>query len=491
MNTPERIIAWLDQRSKLALTATGLVLVIVIGVVDRFTPAEMIFAIFYLVPILFVTWFAGKRAGVFIAVASGVTWLVVDLLLATPGWKPFIPYWNALSGLVVFLAVVTLLSAVKAMNKGLEGKVDQRTTELKASIQEHQRTGDRLRTSEERFRQLAEGINEVFWMTDSKNSKVIYVSPAYEVVWGRTCASWYDAPHSRLEAVHPEDRERVLLAIAKGQFTEGYDEEYRIVRPDGAIRWVHDRAFPIYDKTGEVYRLAGIAEDVTQRRRLERKVLEISDQEQRRIGRDLHDGLCQHLTATMFASRILEEELAKQLSPQAAQAGQIAEFINRAIAQARDVARGLDPVKVAANGLMSALEELAATVRTMQRVNCVFRSDAPVLLDDDAAAIHLYRIAQEAVNNAVKHARPTHIEISLDGSDKNITLTIKDDGVGVPMILRKGDGMGLQTMHYRSRVIGASLDVRRDTEGGTVVTCALPKHLAARTTKEENEPQHE
>jgi PAS domain S-box-containing protein len=485
------IVDWLERRSKVSLTATGLVLVVLIGAVDRVTPAEMIFAIFYLIPITFVTWFAGRNAGLLIAFASGITWLVVNLLLAAPAWKPFIPYWNALSGLVVFLGVVLLLSAVKTLNEGLEGKVEQRTRELRTSVTEHQQTEDRLRASEERFRQLAEGINEVFWMTDIESGQVIYVSPAYEVVWGRARASWHESPRSRIEAIHPEDRARVTQATADKRSKEGYDEEYRIVRPDGAVRWVHDRAFPIFDKAGQVYRLAGIAEDITHRKRLERKVLEVSDQEQRRIGRDLHDGLCQHLTATMFASKILEEELATQSSPQAAQAGQIAEFINRAISQARDVARGLDPVKVATNGLMSALEELAATVRTMQRVDCVFRSDAPVLIDDDTTAIHLYRIAQEAINNAVRHAQPKHIEIGLDGSDEKITLTIRDDGVGFPPAARKRDGMGLQSMNYRARAIGATLDIRQGPAGGTIVTCALPKNLVTRPPKNEIENEHE
>jgi len=109
------IIDWLKRRSKVTLTAAGLILVVLIGAVDRLTPAEMLFVNFYLVIILFVTWFAGRRAGVFIAVVSGITWLVVNLLQATPGWRPFIPYWNALSGLVVFLGVVFLLSTVKAL----------------------------------------------------------------------------------------------------------------------------------------------------------------------------------------------------------------------------------------------------------------------------------------------------------------------------------------------------------------------------------------
>src|SRR5205085_12354137 len=96
-----RMASWLKRRSRAALTVAGLAMVIAIGAVDRLTPVEMIFAIFYLLPILFVTWFAGRTAGIVLAVASGITWLIVNLMVETPGWKPFIPYWNAISAMVV------------------------------------------------------------------------------------------------------------------------------------------------------------------------------------------------------------------------------------------------------------------------------------------------------------------------------------------------------------------------------------------------------
>ena len=478
------VLNWLQRRSKFSVTVGGLVYVAVVGAVDRLTPAAMLFAIFYLPAILVVTWFAGRPAGTLIAMASALAWLIVDQLLAVPGSPAFIPYWNALSGLAVFLAVVFLLSAVKALNTRLEGRVEQRTRQLKEEVENHTRTEHLLRASEERFRQMAEGINDVFWMMDVERSQVLYVSPAYEQVWGRTCASLYSTPGSKLDAIHPEERDRVLQTVASGQFNLAYDEEFRIVRPDGAIRWIHERAFPIYDKSGAVYRVAGIAEDVTSRKRLEKQILEVSDQEQRRIGQDLHDGLCQHLTATLFASKILAEELTQKSPPATAQARQIAEFIDRAISQARNVARGLDPVKVATNGLMSALEELAATVQSLQRVPCVFRSDTPVLIDDHAAAIHLYRIAQEAVNNAVKHAKPTQIEIGLDSVEDQFILTIKDDGVGSRESPSRRDGMGLHTMNYRANMIVASLQVRRSPKSGTTVTCALPKRLVMNSSVE-------
>jgi PAS domain S-box-containing protein len=477
------LVNWLKRRSRFSLIAGGLVYVALIGTVDSLTPAALLFAIFYLPAIMLVTWFAGRAAGNLIATASAAAWLIVGQMLAAPGSPAFIPYWNAISGLVVFLAVVYLLSALKALNERLEERVEQRTRELKAEVENHKRTEELLRASEERFRQMAEGINDVFWMMNIECTQVLYVSPAYEQIWGRTCASLYAAPNSKLEAVHSEEHEPMVLAMAKERFSKGYDAQYRIFRPDGAVRWIHERAFPIYDKEGAVYRVAGIAEDVTSRKELERKVLEVSDQEQRRIGQDLHDGLCQHLTATMFAGKILEEELAQKGLPQATQARQITSFVDRAISQARDVARGLDPVKVAQNGLTSALEELAATIQNMHRIRCVFQSHGPVFVDNNAAAIHLYRIAQEAVSNSVKHARPSHIEIDLDTVEDRLVLSVQDDGIGWYEPSNQSNGMGFHTMNYRASMIGAQLQIRRAGDKGTVVTCSVPRVAVVHTIK--------
>jgi PAS domain S-box-containing protein len=123
-----------------------------------------------------------------------------------------------------------------------------------------------LRESQERFRQLAENIREVFWLTDPAKMQMLYISPGYEEIWGRTCESLYAEPKSWLDAIHPGDRARVLEAALTKQVLGTYDEEYRIVRPDGSIRWIRDRAFPIRDQAGTVYRLAGVADDITERR---------------------------------------------------------------------------------------------------------------------------------------------------------------------------------------------------------------------------------
>jgi PAS domain S-box-containing protein len=141
-------------------------------------------------------------------------------------------------------------------------------------ITERKRVEQILSESEERFRQLAENIHEVFWMTDVRKTQMIYVSPGYEAIWGRSCQSLYDSPRNWVEAIHPEDREGILNAALTKQISGHYDETYRIVRPDGSLRWVQDRAYPIRDDMGEVYRVVGIAEDITNRKQAEEAVRE-------------------------------------------------------------------------------------------------------------------------------------------------------------------------------------------------------------------------
>jgi two-component system cell cycle sensor histidine kinase/response regulator CckA len=161
-------------------------------------------------------------------------------------------------------------AALHKTNEGLESRIAERTAALaaanaalRAEIEERKRADQRLRESEERFRQLAENISEVLWMRDPVNSQVLYVSSAYETLWGRSRQSLYASPQSWLKAVHPEDYERVRQAVQARQAGGAYDQEYRIVRPDGAIRWVRDRAFPVRDAIGQPDRVVGVAQDVT------------------------------------------------------------------------------------------------------------------------------------------------------------------------------------------------------------------------------------
>jgi two-component system, LuxR family, sensor kinase FixL len=218
---------------------------------------------------------------------------------------------------------------------------------------------------------------------------------------------------------------------------------------------------------------AGIVRDLTDRKRMERQVLEISDREQRRIGQDLHDGLGQQLAGIGFLSKSLEQRLIKQRASEADDAKQIAYLVSEAIAQARGMAHGLHPVDMSATGLMSALQELALTVQHTFRIECSFTCDQPVLVSDAAVATHLYRIAQEAANNAIKHGNAQHVSIVLNRNRDTITVSIRDNGTGFPEVLPEKKGMGLQTMRYRAALVGATLSILKVPSGGTRVDCSL------------------
>ena len=159
-------------------------------------------------------------------------------------------------------------------------------------ITESKQAEEALRKSEERFRQLAENIDEVFSLTDAKTKSLIYVSAAYEVVWGRTCESLYKEPASFLDAIHPDDRRAVLEWLCSRTYTP-HEIEYRILRPDGSVRWISDRSFPIRDRAGKIYRCARIARDISQHKHAEEelhklsgRLLRLQDEANRRIARD-------------------------------------------------------------------------------------------------------------------------------------------------------------------------------------------------------------
>lgn len=144
------------------------------------------------------------------------------------------------------------------------------------NISDRKRAEKALKESEERFRQLTETINEVFWLTSADKFEPIYISPAYKTIWGRSCESWYEKPDSWMDAVHPEEREKVAKASKALETAGDFDEEFRIIRPDGEVRWIRDRAFPVEDDEGKIYRIAGLAEDITERKEMENRLREIS-----------------------------------------------------------------------------------------------------------------------------------------------------------------------------------------------------------------------
>ncbi len=218
-----------------------------------------------------------------------------------------------------------------------------------------------------------------------------------------------------------------------------------------------------------------VAVNVTDRRRLERQILEISDREQANIGQELHDGLCQQLVSMAFDANALKADLSGQGSIQARAAERIADLLDLAITEARQLARGLFPIRLQAEGLPPALEELARTTRERTGVECRFESDSIPSIEGKVAATHLYRIAQEAVFNAVRHSRAKAIWLRLSGSGGQLSLEIEDDGVGLPQAAqRNAGGMGLHIMDYRARAIGGRISLSQGANVGTRVCCCVP-----------------
>jgi signal transduction histidine kinase len=230
-------------------------------------------------------------------------------------------------------------------------------------------------------------------------------------------------------------------------------------------------------------RTAALNKEIQERRLLEKEVLEISEREKRQIGHDLHDSLGQHLTATAFAGQVLNEQLENESLPEPASARHLVKLIEEAIILTRTFARGLHPVELEAEGLMDGFQALSRNISERFKVACEFECREPVLFHDAANSTHLYRIAQEAITNAIKHGKARHIRIGLETNAGVITLTVIDDGVGLPENARNGRGMGLHIMAYRANLIGATFEIERVPEGGTRIICQLPRtgHLVPET----------
>lgn len=208
---------------------------------------------------------------------------------------------------------------------------------------------------------------------------------------------------------------------------------------------------------------------------LEQEIIRISESEQQRIGRDLHDGICQYFAAVGCAVGSLKRHLEKQGIDQARRAGEIEDLIMKGVMQTRGIARGLSPVENDVAGLQSALEELAERSTQLLNLHCTFECDDPAPIFDRTCATHLYYIAQECVSNAGRHGKARNAVIRLSATQDEVGLTVTDDGIGLHPELPQGRGMGLGIMQYRARVIGAEFEICARPEGGTIVRCVFPK----------------
>lgn len=233
----------------------------------------------------------------------------------------------------------------------------------------------------------------------------------------------------------------------------------------------------VIEQNGRRVEVEGVARDITERRRLERELLEVSNREQRRIGHDLHDGVCQQLAAITYLVDILSDRLQEKGAPESAEAERIGNLINEANAQARSVARGLFPVRLEEHGLVLALEELAASASSRYRIECRFVSRIAPIKVASEVELHLYYIVQEALLNAVNHGKATNVIVTLAADGDRLVLTVQDNGTGFDPSNSARNGMGIRIMRYRAKVIAATLELQSQINQGTQITCRFSSSL--------------
>jgi signal transduction histidine kinase len=221
-------------------------------------------------------------------------------------------------------------------------------------------------------------------------------------------------------------------------------------------------------------RTKALRREIAERERLDREIAMVADRERRRLGQELHDSLCQHLTGTALTAQTLRDKLEGRFAPEVGEADKVIDYIEQGIDLSRNLARGFFAPELDAEGLIFALRSLAENMTERFQVPCTFAGEESVHIPDSTTASQLYRIAQEAVMNAIKHADARSIRIRLSADNGDITLKVDDDGVGIPTRLPEPPGLGLRLMSHGAGLLGADFKVARNPAGGTSVTCKVP-----------------
>jgi PAS domain S-box-containing protein len=333
-----------------------------------------------------------------------------------------------------------------------------------------------LLNMEAKYRALVEQIPAVVFMAYlDKGIGEAYVSPQIEAALGFSQSEWLEDPVRWYQQIHPDDKMRWSVEAAE-MFLSGKPlrSAYRVIARDGRVLWFQCEAKMIRREDGRPWFIHGVGFDITERKGLEEAILEISAREQRRIAQDLHDGLGQHLTGIAFMSKVLQEKLSDKSLPEAVEAAKIVKMVNQAIDNTRQLARGLHPVAAEPLGLISSLKNWASEVEGLFHIRCSFQCERPFHIHDVNLATHLYRIAQEAVNNAIRHGKSRNIVVGLSSKNGAGMLTIQDDGEGFQKKQASQPGVGLSIMNYRADMVGGSLKVQPNEGLGITVTCMFP-----------------
>ena len=373
------------------------------------------------------------------------------------------PWWNVRRVLWMAAALGLIALAASAWVAVLRRRVQQQTEIIR----------ERLKTEaalKERYEDLFENANDMVFTHDLAG-RITSINKTGERLLQRSRESLLSRNIMDLMAEDYRAPARQWLEqVVKG--AEVPTAEWDFIDHAGQ-RVKLEISLRLIEQEGRIVEVEGIARDITERRRLEREILEISTREQRRIGHDLHDGVCQQLAAIAYLVDILGDRLQEKGVPESAEAERIGNLINEANAQARTVARGLFPVRLAEHGLVLALEELAESASSRYRITCRFVCAAAPVKVDSEVELHLYYIVQEALLNAVNHGKAATVIVTLAADEDRFKLTIQDDGAGFEIAGKSRSGMGIRIMRYRAKVIGATLDLQSRVNHGTQITCVF------------------
>jgi PAS domain S-box-containing protein len=367
-------------------------------------------------------------------------------------------------------------------------------------ISERKRVEEELRESRERFRELADNIKEVFWMTDPQKTQMLYVSRGYEEIWGRTCESLYASPRSWLDAVHPEDRDRVFERALRQQVAGCYDEEYRIVQPDGAIRWIRDRAFPVRDESGVVYRIAGVAEDMTERKQIQEQLIQV--EKLASLG-TLVSGMAHEINNPAqgilgMAELIMEESDPDTIKEYAKDIVAYSQHIATVVRDFACYARPASRDGVATVDICERLTEAVKMVRRSPQFGLVdLATDFQPVPRLRARRTEIDQVFVNLISNAVQ-AMEGKGQLTLRTRHKGNTVTasIDDTGCGIPKELLnkifdpffttkksgKGTGLGLSIVYKIVSGYGGTITVESQEGKGTTFIVQFP--IGTSATKE-------
>ena len=410
--------------------------------------------------------------------------------------------------------------------------LDELAADISLALEIHRNEAERLRVesslreSEARFRQLAENIREVFWLSTADKSRIIYVSPGYELIWGRSCQSLYDAPRDWLDAIHPEDRSRAFDAALVDQQSGAYDQEYRIVRPDGGIRWIRDRAFPVRDTEGEIYRIAGIADDITARKQAEEALRRAHEELEEKVAertRELLDANVKLKDIDRLKSQFLanmSHELRtplnaiigfSQLIRDGKAGGPVSalqkEFLDDILSSATHLRQLIDDVLDLSKVESGRTEVLNSTFRIDDMIGEVTQNVAPTIssknlmfireVPEDLGTIitdrrKLLQILLNLASNAVKFTDRGEIRIRCERVSSMLRINVSDTGIGIkpedlPLLfqafsqvddsLRKrhvGTGLGLYLSKRLANLLGGEITVESQYGKGSTFRVEIP-----------------